>query len=237
MDEEEAKIVREYVDQLRLFQGARSTKKLHKNRDEYDDVERTLTAAKISFADLKHRGDQDPPDCEVLIGGIRTGIEVTELLHQRSLEKSIKAIKTGKGFLRYHDWSREDFLGLLRERIEEKDNPSDLKDGPYESYFLVIWTGEMYLTKDVIEGFLEGVSFQCSLITDAFISLDYQPLSDDPYPAIRLKIIKKPHRFWLAIVPFCRGLLLTIKNLNNESRRFLHKSCMIVKTHVKQVSN
>ena len=191
MDEDEAKALREYVDQLRRFQGVRSTKKLHRNRDEYDDVERTLTAAKIPFANLKHRGDQDPPDCEAMIEGVRTGIEVTELLHQRSFEKSIKAAKTRKGFLQYHDWSREDFLALLRARIEEKDNPSDLKDGPYEKYFLVIWTGEMYLNREAIEGFLEGVSFRCSLITDAFISLDYQPIPEDPYPAIRIPVVRE----------------------------------------------
>ncbi len=96
-----------------------------------------------------------------------------------------------EGFLRYHEWTREEFLTKLRERIAEKDSPTDLKDGPYERYFLVISTGEMHLTQEVIRVYLEGITFPCSLITDAFISLDYHPGSDNPYPAIPLAIYRK----------------------------------------------
>jgi hypothetical protein len=180
-----------YVDQLRPFQGTRSTKRLHRDRDELDDAERTLTTAGLRFTGLRHRGHQDPPDCEAMIEGVRCGIEVTELAHEWALRASIKAIRANQGSVRYHEWTRKEFLTELRERIAEKDSPTDLKDGPYERYLLVIWTGEMHLTQEAIRAYLEGISFPCSFITDAFISLDYHPGSDDPYPAIPLDIVGK----------------------------------------------
>ncbi|WP_147022636.1 hypothetical protein [Microvirga aerophila] len=180
-----------YVDQLRPFQGARSTKRPYRDRDELDDAERTLEAAGIQFTGLQYRGNQDPPDCEAIIEGVRCGIEVTELAHERALRASIKATRAKEGFVRYHEWTREEFLTELRERIAEKDSPTDLKDGPYERYLLVIWTGEMHLTQEVIRAYLDGITFPSSLITDAFISLDYHPGSDNPYPAIPLDIVGK----------------------------------------------
>src|SRR5580693_3241098 len=37
--------------------------------------------------------DQDPPDCEATLDGQFSGIEVTELVHQPTLERSIKAVR------------------------------------------------------------------------------------------------------------------------------------------------
>ena len=189
--DEVSKELRAYVDQLRPFQGTRSTKRLHRDRDELDDAERTLKAAGIRFTGLRHRGHQNPPHCEAMIEGVRCGIEVTELAHERALRASIKAAKAKEGFIRYHEWTREEFLTELREKIAEKDSPTDLKDGPYERYCLIIWTGEMHLTQEVIRAHLEGITFLCSLITDAFISLDDHPGSDSPYPAIPLDVVRK----------------------------------------------
>jgi hypothetical protein len=76
----------------------------------------------------------------------------------------------------------------LRERIEEKDNPTEVKGGPYPRYILAIWTGELHLTREVLTDFLAGEEFDCSLITDALIGLNYHPQSDDPYPAIPIRV-------------------------------------------------
>ncbi|WP_457092783.1 hypothetical protein [Microvirga sp. P5_D2] len=190
-EDEVSKELRAYVDQPRLFQGTRSTKRLYRDRDELDDAERTLMAAGIRFTGLRHRGDEDPPDCEAMIEGVRCGIEVTELAHEPALRASIKAVKAKEGFVRYHEWTRKEFLTGLRERIAEKDSPTDLKDGPYERYCLVIWTGEMHLTQEMIGAYLEGMTFPCSLITDAFISLDYHPGSNNPYPVITMNVVGK----------------------------------------------
>lgn len=190
-DDDVLKAFGDYVDQLRPFQGARSTKREHRNRDELEDAERVLTESGFSFSALKHRGENnDPPDCEVVIDGILCGVEVTEFAHAKKLQKSIKAIRSGNGFVSHHEWKRDEFIKELQRRIEEKDNPAELKGGPYARYFLIIWTGEMHLDKETLIGFLDGVSFRCSLITDAIIGLDYHTDGyTGYYPAIPLVII------------------------------------------------
>jgi hypothetical protein len=182
----------EAIDQMRPFQGVRSTKREYRDLEELDDATRVLEAAGIAFGELRHNDPQrDPPDCEAIIDGQLCGIEVTEFVHQRKLGKSIKAIKSGSGKVEYHEWTRDEFLQQLRETIRTKDNPTELKGGPYNHrYFLIIWTGEMYLEKETLEAFLEGEIFPCSLITDAYIGLDYHPFAETPYPAIPLNIVK-----------------------------------------------
>jgi hypothetical protein len=77
---------------------------------------------------------------------------------------------------------------MLREALAERDSPADLKDGPYERYLLVVWAGEMHLTKEAIGVYLVGICFPCTLNSDAFISLDCRPGSKGPYPAIPLTL-------------------------------------------------
>ena len=36
---------------------------------------------------------QDPPDCEAMLDGKWSGVEVTELVHRPALERSIKAVR------------------------------------------------------------------------------------------------------------------------------------------------
>jgi hypothetical protein len=102
-EDEVSKELRAYVDQLHPFQGARSTNRLHRDRDESDDAERTLIAAGIRFAGLRHRGDQDPLDCDAMIEGVRCGTEITELAHEQALRTSIKTVRAKEGFVHYHE--------------------------------------------------------------------------------------------------------------------------------------
>jgi hypothetical protein len=51
-----------------------------------------LEAAKVQVTGLKSL-DQDPPDCEATLDGQFSGIEVTELVHRPTLERSIKAVR------------------------------------------------------------------------------------------------------------------------------------------------
>jgi hypothetical protein len=151
-----------------------------------NDAWSVLEAADIEFMNLRHRGEgRDPPDCEVEIDGVLCGIELTEFVHRRALERSIKAHKAGSQQRYYFEWTREQ----LREEIAKKDQPRDLKDGPWERYFLVFWTGEMRLGIEELTKFLNGVVFECELITDAFIGLDYHP--GQGYPAIRIPVLRR----------------------------------------------
>jgi hypothetical protein len=190
MDEDESNGLRKLVDQLRPVQGARSTKREYRNLDEMNDAKTVLEAAGIAFTNLRHRGQgSDPPDCEVEIDGVRCGIELTEFVHRRALERSIKAHKAGSQQRYYFEWTREDFLEQLNEEITKKDQPRDLKDGPWERYFLIFWTGEIRLGLEELSKFLEDVVIGCELITDVFIGLDYHP--GQGYPAIRIPVVRR----------------------------------------------
>ena len=50
-----------------------------------------LTALRLPFEQLRSRPQREqPPDCESIVSGRRTGIELTEFMHQPTLEKNIK---------------------------------------------------------------------------------------------------------------------------------------------------
>jgi hypothetical protein len=126
-----------------------------------------LTAAGLNIVGLVPRTD-DPPDCEALIEGERCGIEVTELVHQRALELSIR------GDEQYFAWERIGFCDALQTLITRKDRADNLKGGTYKRYFLVIHTDETFLVQHTAERFLAGASFQAKFITDALLGLSHE---------------------------------------------------------------
>src|SRR5262249_52727977 len=140
---------------------------------------------------------QDPPDCEGIVDGVWTGIEVTELVDEKTLAQSIKAIKqreAGKEPDRpavYLVWSRENLLKALQERLDDKDRPK-LKGDPYDRYIVVIHTDEDFLSQDSVGRFLDGATFHTGFIDAAFLGLSYHPAGggNGSYPVFRLPIIK-----------------------------------------------
>lgn len=60
---------------------------------ELDTAREVLEGAGIDLDNLASRGKDDPPDCEANINGCRTAIEVTELAHEATLKRSLKALK------------------------------------------------------------------------------------------------------------------------------------------------
>jgi hypothetical protein len=142
---------------------------------------------------------QDPPDCEAILDGRFSGVEVTELVHEKTLRRSIKAVrqrqsgnepKQGEA---YFIWDRDDLLTGLQTLIDRKDEPSKQKGGPYERYVLVIHTDELVLDRDTVTRFLEGATFRAKMITDVFFGLSYErgccpvfrlPLGDVRTPGI-----------------------------------------------------
>lgn len=139
-----------------------------------------LRGAGIHAEALVSRGDEDPPDCEAWVEGHLTGIEVTELVHQKTLERSLKALKLraqGKEPDKaeaYFVWDRDDLLGALQDRIDSKDQ-AKLKGGPYERYILVVCTDEMFLSAPQVELWLAGAKFRADRITDVLLGLSYDP--------------------------------------------------------------
>lgn len=141
-----------------------------------------LSGGGLHVSDLVARpAGLDPPDCEGVVDGQWSGVEVTELVHEKTLRRSIKALKErAKGGdpdspEAYFRWTRADLLKALQALIKVKDGAS-LKGGPYERYILVIHSDEYLLHATQVEQFLSGATFSASgLITDVFLGLSYEP--------------------------------------------------------------
>ena len=127
-----------------------------------------LGQADVDVADLRSRKQgEDPPDCEATLDGRVSGIEVTELIDQASLERNLREPNSPE----YFDWDKTTFLAKLQERIDAKDR--EWKGEPYERRVLVIHTDEHVLDRDIVSRFLEEARFRATLITDAFLGLSY----------------------------------------------------------------
>ena len=190
-DEDDLESFQVYVDQLRPFQGARSTSRPERKLDELSDARAVFQALGLPITTLRNR-DDDPPDCEAFVKGLRYGVEVTEFAHEASLRRSLQTIRRRRGFLSYYEWTRQDFLAQLRDRLARKDCPREVKGAPYDRYMIVFWTGEMHLTDDALRDFLADTSFSCSLISEGYFVLNYHSQSETSYPIIRIPISWTP---------------------------------------------
>lgn len=149
-----------------------------------------LKAAGVQVDGL--RSAEDPPDCAATLDGQFSGIEVTELVHRPTLERSIKAVRQrsrGEEPQKreaYFNWDRDDLIAALQKLLDEK-NSAKLKRS-YERYVLVIHTAEFFLYSDSVERFLKGASFNTSLITRAFLGLSYE--HGKGYPVFELELMR-----------------------------------------------
>jgi len=136
--------------------------------------------------------DQDPPDCEATLDGQFSGIEVTELVHRPTLERSIKAVRQrsrGEEPQKpeaYFIWDRDDLVDALQKMLDVTNSKKPKRS--YERYVLVIHTDEYLLDSDSVERFLKGASFNTSLITRAFLGLSYEP--GKGYPVFELELVR-----------------------------------------------
>ena len=139
-----------------------------------------LDEAGVQVDDLRSLDPgQEPPDCEATLNGQFSGIEVTELVHRPTLERSIKAVRQrsrGEEPRRpevYFAWDRDDLIEALQKMLDVKNSKKPKRS--YERYVLVIHTAEYLLDSNSVEGFLKGASFNTNLITRAFLGLSYEP--------------------------------------------------------------
>lgn len=136
--------------------------------------------------------DQDPPDCEATLDGTFSGVEVTELVHRPTLERSIKAVRqrsrgeTPERPEAYFIWERDDLIAALQALLVAKDSAKLTRS--YERYVLVIHTHEMFLDSVNVERFLKGASFNTTMITHAFLGLSYEP--GRGYPVFPLELVR-----------------------------------------------
>jgi hypothetical protein len=145
-----------------------------------------LRQAGVDVADMRSREQgADPPDCEATLDGRVSGVEVTELIDQPSLERNLREPQSPE----YFNWDKMTFLAALQDRLDAKDRA--WKGGRYERRVLVIHTDEYELDRDIVRRFLEGARFRATLITDAFLGLSYHPSAKSGggcYPVFRLNL-------------------------------------------------
>ena len=125
------------------------------------------------FHSYQSRGrGNDPPDCEAhTFAGGRIGIEVTELVDGAS----IAAVKAGAAG-RWEPFSERQLFDLLAQRIAKKDQPNDVKGGPYDQYLLIIYCDEpRALDVGLIEYARRAVFPRAELIDRAFLLFSYSP--------------------------------------------------------------
>jgi hypothetical protein len=142
-----------------------------------------LKEARFSVDRLTARPDgQDPPDCEGTVDGSHAGIEVTELVHQGSLERSLAGRTT------WFPWRRQDFTEALQTIIDKKggDGPR-WQGGPYGLRLLVVHTDEPDLTSTIVSRFLEGQRFTSAFFSDVVLGLPYEPATER-CPTFRLSL-------------------------------------------------
>ena len=168
-----------------------------------------LTAAGLDVRDIRSRPEIDqPPDCEAMIDGQQCGIEHTELVHEPTMKRSIRARRereVGKNPKKpeaYFLWTQACLLAALQGIIDDKDqDAARMKGGPYTRYMLVIETEERYmlvnetevlLNRNAVREFLPDACFRATRITDAFLSLSYEHDADGRgyYPVFPLRLVK-----------------------------------------------
>lgn len=164
--------------------------------DFWDWDDRPVQESVIARTMLEHAGfkisafrslspDDDPPDCEGVLDGKRSAIEVTRLNHEKARALNMKARKENKPEV-YFIWERDDLLAKLQKLIDKKESGvKRYSGGPYDRYVLVLHADEMVLTKAAVEKFLEDATFRSRCFTDVVLGLSYEP---GGYPAFRLKL-------------------------------------------------
>lgn len=180
--------LRHAVTQLRKDGFFRFQSGVYRRIEEADDARTALEAMRIAFSEFQQsaRGD-DPPDCTCLVGGELWGVEVTELVHNPTMQMRVK----GDHGL-HHEWSDREILSALGECISRKDTASP-KGGPFARYLLVIRTEEMHLDFHRMSELLASFHVECRLISDACLAYSYHPITEAPsdrpdYPVVRISI-------------------------------------------------
>ena len=127
----------------------------------------------------------DPPDCYVIVGGKRLGVELVQLVERMHKQRAAQGETPFAGRL-FADmqWSKGRLVSRLNDIILEKSERYDGKKINVD--VLLIHTGEPWLTSKQAQAWLEDVSFQPTAnIANAFLLFDYEP-GMDHWPVLRL---------------------------------------------------
>jgi hypothetical protein len=128
----------------------------------------------------------DPPDFKAIDSSGRSiGIELTELVSEAAICENIKA-KGDQNKYVYKDWSPEDFVSAVQERLAIKGFKK--YNGACDEIHVVIFTDEPTLTHTEYEQLLEAHTFKVSnQIRRAYVLFSYDP-GPKTYPIVELKL-------------------------------------------------
>jgi hypothetical protein len=124
----------------------------------------------------------DPPDltCHNNQGDL-IAIEVSEIV----CEEAVRLNQQSQNV--YRNWQPGELQAAIAERLVRKDKVT-LQGGPYQGFFVCLFTDELMLTHQAASDDLSRVIFgPFSQITDAFLLFSYQP-DTKSYPVVRLHI-------------------------------------------------
>ena len=126
---------------------------------------------------------KDPPDCEAIgNGGERIGIEVTELLDKDSIESAINGKIINQSLPK-----PSEVIEKVSAMVRRKDR-AKVKDGPYDSYILIIYCDDPKFLDSKIQNELRNARFgPTKLIDHAYFLESYNPFKNCcPYYELRL---------------------------------------------------
>lgn len=147
--------------------------------------------------------ENDPPDCYGVVAGEKFGIEVTELVHERTVAAhQLRRNAERKGLLPppkaaeasdTAQWTASALRAALTTIVEQKDKPA--LGGPFSPYLVAIFTDELTVTPELIAEAMAGVTITSRHLDDAYLLLSYDPSAEgfpNQIPVYKIPMSKEP---------------------------------------------
>lgn len=117
----------------------------------------------------------DPPDIVLeRDDGTKVGMEITELVNQKAIEKDIKRDPTYVE--EYLSWDREKTINNISSIIQKKDNLCDRVAMLYEEIILLIHTDEPRLDSDTLKSYIRDTDWPTTKsVKKVYILVAYEP--------------------------------------------------------------
>lgn len=137
--------------------------------------------------------DRDPPDVMVTSKfGRRIGIEVTELVDHRAVERARFAKKNGLGEIAWANWSGERIKSQLNKIILKKDEKIAKSNENFDEIVLLIFSDEPDINFSKLEDLQNQYRHTAKNFDEVYFVLSYDPYADKTrfpqgYPVFRLK--------------------------------------------------
>ncbi|HEV7590995.1 MAG TPA: hypothetical protein VGO40_22985 [Longimicrobium sp.] len=115
----------------------------------------------------------DPPD---LLTNDGIGIELTELVDEKEIQRALRIKRGQTDRLPYRDWSSLELRDALARRIREKDKTLIKQPASVKEFWLVIHTDEPALVPAGVAASLsEWVPMDCQQISRCYLLMSYFP--------------------------------------------------------------